>query len=526
MNLPNELLQIILNFLDQSTKHRFYRVQSYLRELSPLQIHYHPSDKKGYNLSVYNGNQQNDCFYLRTDTPISYLPPSVISLTMSVSLKTYLTHTIKKLTVNNYQIMPDLSDYYNIKSLHLIIDKKMSLTNFPPNLIKLHIGNKYSGKIISMTLPKTLKKLNLCVKTKYKNICDCLPYGLETLILWYTEIIDDLPASMKKLTLNSGFNNPIDFLPEGLEVLEIEDAQITELNYLPSSLKKLKTNLKLKIKHLKISKLVYYAWDSLYNFPTSLTNLILSNFYHGKISNLPNLIYLEHPISMRTHYPASLKYLKIRNWDTTHDECVKLSKKMYDDIIVLPSYVNIDANILHGYSTINIKKMIVYNCIPSFYRNFTHDVKISSFSAFTRCSCSEKFNYNFFTSNHKVDIEGLTIKNGVVVKCVVECNNYADITFSDGIEEIFFYGYAKTITCPDSLVKFTLSNHNNYDWDGIITDKIIMPDITIKLSKTTKEFFVHGVNYGKIYLPIVPKLMDRCDNKFTVPFVPARFIVS
>jgi len=547
MNLPNELMQIILNYLDQSTKHQVYRVISHLRELSPIQlivslIHERKgfnnyttnrnNEKPGYNLYADCRNEEIDCINLHLGSShlVTY-PPSIITLTISNPLNINFSHTIKKLILNDIVLVPNLSIFINISSLTITFNDwtkhKVKLENLPPNLKNFSVKG-YDCYVTTMILSNTIKKLTFSVKFKPKNLCEYLPINLVYLSLWFDEIIDDLPHSLKKLSLNYEFQNNIDFLPPNLQVLNLYCNYKGKLKYLPPSLKTLNTRLNINLDHLTINKLILICNNI--NIPKSLTTLILlEDSFSNKIADLPNLIRLIHPSFNRIHYPPSLKYLKIlKDEYLNYDDCKKLFDEKYNEQIILPSYTMIDSNVLHGYSTINVKKLILYNCGPYFNRTFSHDVRISSIPGY---SCHSDYNC-FFTFDNDVQIKGFTITNGIVTHCQVKCVTFANIVFFPGIKEINFYVHANSIKCPDSLVKFILNKFNddvgwheqyihNYSVDEIYDGQ----DMTVILSKSTKEFRVNGKNFGRIYVPVVPHLMDHCDNRFTVPFVPARRIV-
>jgi len=543
MNLPNELLQLILNYLDQSTKHQLYRTTFYhLRSLSPLIIRsYYDDDDKWelstdnkYNLyhilKITNSTTKYDhCITMIIDRHIKINEVSPFLRKLIIFEKDYIdkkiiTSSVSKLILFGTRInlefdSPIFNDITEL-TIHAIND--LLLDHLPINLKYLEIDS-YHGepKIISIKLPQSLVTLHISLSiNNCKSFCNLLP-NIQMLSLGSNEIINALPESVTEIELFKKFNQNISFLPSGLKKLIVNCDFEKNLNKLPISLEVLlickQINCKLNNLPNNLKSLIFsntYYTIPIENLPPTLTTLILPRSYKYAIPYLPNLKKLAHHYTIK-YYNKSLMFLRVYEvYDSYINKPVekyfKYFNKKYDDIIQLPPFVKIDVNVLPKYSIDGVKKLILRNCGNYFYRVFDIDYVVITAPKYQVCS---KLYANFVAGN--VDIYQIVFVKGHVTQCSVISNCYDEINFCDGIKKIKFYGIASIIKCPQSLDTFILDARRNF-----YDDK----DLNLILSKNAKIFKVECSNYCRINIPIVPSNMVYCDNRFLTSFIPAKFI--
>ena len=191
----------------------------------------------------------------------------------------------------------------NINSLSSSIVNNIS--NMP--ITHLNITKLFNQRIDN--LPSTIKYLTL--GSNFDQPIDNLPSNLIYLTLGYhfNQPIDNLPSTIKYLTLKHKFNQPINNLPSNLTHLTLGHDFNQPINSLPSS-----------ITHLTLGFNFNQPIDSL---PSSITRLELGYTFNQPINSLPpKLTYLSLDImgvqSRSFNYddlvailPESLKRIKI-----------------------------------------------------------------------------------------------------------------------------------------------------------------------------------------------------------------------
>jgi len=332
--IPNELHQIILNYLDDSTKHQLYRSSSHPRSLSPITIISNNGNSyKSYTLYAYLKNPTHDTFHL---IGLNTIYPR--SLTTLTTWNTPLI-SIKNLIIFNTNI--SLSHLTTLKSL-VVIGRNIIITSLPQL-----IGLKIKGTIKQICdLPLSLKRINSNDEITKLNegiekvrIPNPIPFPISVINI---EIIDVLtyefnyPPNLKKLYIS-----PITdiILPDSLETLIIENS-IYELQFPPNLKNLIFNNLSnynfplITLPDLN-TLILPDKFDNDIVFPQSLTKLrslthkpliycLITNeatIINGKITKLKTtsntfpdtLVQLTAIITSKTHLiiPKSLRYLKI-----------------------------------------------------------------------------------------------------------------------------------------------------------------------------------------------------------------------
>jgi hypothetical protein len=198
------------------------------------------------------------------------LPSKLIKLIWNCDYKLlHLPHTLKHLTLGRYyDELPELHyglEYLNVGCNYSSFNKK--LPTLPKTLTHLLLGNKYDQPL--PTLPDTLLELTLGKTFNYK--LPTLPFSLTRLIIGdsYDHELIDLPenlvylhtsARIHKFTTNRNISTRLTYLylnnnfngeiPITLIELEVDDNVNTEIKTLPSTLKKLIWDNKMKLPRL------------------------------------------------------------------------------------------------------------------------------------------------------------------------------------------------------------------------------------------------------------------------------------
>jgi len=561
MNLPNELLQLILNYLDQSSKYQLYRTAFYhLRSLSPIMlrtIFTYKKDQviidKQYNLyeEIYNNLADTIKMIDKGNLKSNWMPPSIRTLDTNNFNILQIPSTITELILYHPKTNPIFDEVLPNLIILIIISKiDLWLDDLPVTLKFLKI-NGLTNYIRSIKLPLGLIKFNMNIKLK-GIISEILP-AIQTLKLGVNEVVDELPDSITKIKLYGNFHTNIDYLPKNLKQLMLDMKKLDgKLNFLPSSLKILIINTELKYNldklpqslkiliinlHAKInypmnklpnnleclifSKSFNYEYEII-SLPASIIKLVLPRSYEYPIPYLPSVrkIACGHKIRYFSNDVTTLSHLIIYEIFGTHniksiDEYKKYYDKIYDVLFSLPPVVIIDSNILHNYSVNGVKKLILKNCAEYFYQVF--DIEKVVIIAPYKLTCSKLYG-TFMKGN--ADIKRIVFEQGIIVNCTIQNLTYEEIEFYSGIKEISFYCFASVIRCPDTLVNFVLYTYNKDNYRSYGSDTLI----TIILPKITKEFRVFGQRKGKINFPVIPRNMFYCDVRFLSTFVPARFI--
>jgi len=257
-NLPNELLQLIISYLDDMTKFHLYRTARLLtiqRKYNPL--HVINKEHNNYNLVKCNS---------------LVVKPSVLE---THNMVLYSTITILR---NYYVNIPKYSD--NIKKL-VIANTNISINKFPSYLEILRILDEGNIKKLP-TFPKTLKSLTIkseccpelflpnSLKFLDINNCQKIHYPNNLQILKFMNCsIDNLPQSIHTIHF------PNKFIDTGLNLIK---ASHTGNPTYPNSIKKL--TIWNKIDNVTFPPLIIKLTidaSSTFDVPLSLKKLVLLN---------------------------------------------------------------------------------------------------------------------------------------------------------------------------------------------------------------------------------------------------------
>ncbi|ULY68434.1 FNIP repeat protein [Chlorella virus XW01] len=226
----------------------------------------------------------------------------LLNITEKISIITF--HKINQRMLdeisNNINIK-NIAIHCNLNNLNLNNLNNLNLDNLPIELEYLSIFNL---DVKLDNLPNKLKTLEI---NNINSNIDNLPCSLETLYLDYcvNMKLDNLPVNLKKLVIGGEFKNTLDNLPLNMKFLDIKgilDKSINmlpnleelsiklldekvEINYLPSSLKKLVINIfvsnykfdfeKYKLENLEVLQLSGTCLLKINNLPKNLKHLIL-----------------------------------------------------------------------------------------------------------------------------------------------------------------------------------------------------------------------------------------------------------
>ncbi|AVL94298.1 putative F-box and FNIP repeat-containing protein [Megavirus vitis] len=221
----NYMICYIVDFLDDKSKRLFLSVNHLLNDLQSDIYYYELYDYQMIgHLSYYNSFKQVK--YIAHD---SFIPKGVTNLifhnyTPKISTGT-IPDSVKEITFDDGFNKPIQKEYFPSDLRYLKFGQAFSQIikdNLPDNLETLIVGLEFEQSIQG-ALPSTLKNLEL---HNVSDISDCLPSGLENLVINHHDLNGDickhLPVGLKSLTINS--HNYVEIsgnLPETLEYLNL-----------------------------------------------------------------------------------------------------------------------------------------------------------------------------------------------------------------------------------------------------------------------------------------------------------------
>ncbi|BCS82552.1 F-box and FNIP repeat-containing protein [Cotonvirus japonicus] len=308
----------IINFLDDKAKRIILSVNHYFNNLQKDIYYYelHNYETIGH-LSYYDSFKQVK--YIARD---SFIPKGVTHLIFQNYIPDItigsIPDSVKEITFDDGFNKPIQKEYFPSGLRYLKFGQAFSQiikNNLPDNLETLIVGLEFKQSIQG-ALPSTLKKLEL---HNVSDISDCLPSGLENLVINHHDLNGDickhLPAGLKSLTINSNYYVEISGkLPETLEYLNLrlQQSQLREniippnvkhlvldgsyneniMKYIPSSVVKLEllgddffdiSGLASSIEYLRLSN--SFDENIIGCLPTNLKELILGHSFNSSIKN-------------------------------------------------------------------------------------------------------------------------------------------------------------------------------------------------------------------------------------------------
>jgi len=288
--LSNELLQMIIGYLDDASKHQYYH------STYAISIHhsFNPVHIIDGMMQPYNFHKRQllsqldpgmDVLHLIIDRKVNNIkwPISVRSLTMSVNDDLYVDNlqfpkTVTQIILNIECNLFDAGTqkFQNITKMTIIPTGNCKITSFPPNLKELIVISRDS-RFSYDHLPLDLKIFK--VNCNYIDVSK-LPKSLTTFNCHTRGLspFSSLPDSITKLALNNKFG----------------DYQLT----------KFPENLKILIIKCRLDKKIL-------NFPNKLKSLIFDAYcvYNHPLDNLPELLhtlFLPYGHSYKIILPKSL----------------------------------------------------------------------------------------------------------------------------------------------------------------------------------------------------------------------------
>ncbi len=139
------------------------------------------------------------------------------------------------------EIIEDNSGFQNIRSNNIIFGQNFNapIMNLPNSILSIKFyGGDFNYPLDN--LPNSVKELTL--NSRYNQPLDYLPYGLETLKFQecsvFSHRLDNLPKSLKILEIPIIYNHPINNIPDSIEELRIGVKLLknTEYIYFPETL--------------------------------------------------------------------------------------------------------------------------------------------------------------------------------------------------------------------------------------------------------------------------------------------------
>lgn len=344
------------------------------------------------------------------------------------------------------------------------------LNNLPSTLKKLSIGGIYSHSLDN--LPNGLKELRL--GGNYKSKLDGLPNNLETLYLDYNfnQELDNLPSSLKNLIIGqfSKYTKSLDNLPYGLENLIIHSKHVYNLNNLPATLKKL------SIKNHNSENSQKYSFE---NLPENLDYLKieLSCEINLKFDNLPTNLrkfVLRAGICNQqlNNLPAGLKVLNLY-----------FQRKYNGSDLILPS---------------NLEVLNIYCGVQPFKINYPSSLK------------SLSINGNLFSFNKEQFKKLSELK---ILDIVDFCSDSISINLPDGLK------YFKRLYSGDLTIKNKLPDSLEYFIVGTCFNKKIE-----YFPPNLKVFYIDNIEYTHQIdnLPFgLEKLYYSVNSKSPIPNLPS-----
>jgi len=349
-NLPNELLVVILHYLENFELEVCYRstqVLKILKQIVPIQVIIEGNFIKSYYarkiiISYYNKHKQlipsifspnlKKLHYRWSNHEIE-LPPALTHLNLYGVKNTIISDLPKTLThltinINNSLLLSNgliylknlciCPDNLPISLKYLILDNYTQGVSLPPNLTHLKFGDNFNEII---ELPNNLTHL-LFGKT-FNQTIDNLPNTLKFLVFGFefNQSIDKLPLSITHLKFGAKFSQSITSLQNhklthfvcganGNYDLKSLPKTITFFEY-PSGLDKPPKNLFPNLTHIIFGTAFNRTVDNLmfgitnikfgYNFdqkvdklPSSLKHLTFGSYFNQSVDKLPqSLLYLK-----------------------------------------------------------------------------------------------------------------------------------------------------------------------------------------------------------------------------------------
>jgi len=531
--LPNELNQIILEFLDQVTKNELYNSSfslATLRDLSPINIisvlyqKYLPDLSKNYNFfrEVEISDDEKKIFYgvkklKKFNYGNSIIPKSVDTLILFRMSSYYGCHAdnVKKLTFSSdiyahdhYEIIRSLPPYLEEFT---IINILVELSCLPQSLKKLTLNTKN----IQITQPQswfswinpplTLQDI-LPLNLEYLSIeplipINKLPHSLKTLIITScfssvttTPYISNLPPNLTKFfiitkrgAILNHFGAVINTLPSSLRILKISSYYSQKLNNLPNLIK------------LLFSKNSRYD-QPLNNLPSTLKLLELPMKYSHDLLKLPKLTHLKMEHGKKTiNFPSSLLFLVIYRSDLTIEGSVNK--------IILPSLLEklvINAKISNSYVWTHVKNVIITEYSSSY--DFKFDYNCMYFKYIWKMYCTP---IKFFETSSEYHIHELKIIDGIIKKCSMATLDNSPIIFSEGIIKLTLNTLSSKIILPSTLNTLILNLNRP------IVSTQDYNDMELVLNNNLKHLFIdhnyHGIK--KIHVPVIPKQLITYHQK-------------
>ena len=272
-----------------------------------------------------------------------------------------------------------------------VIDRKVigkvskNMTTFVEDMFMLRLiiyeTNTIPDELLDVIIAKQKKRLHLNLNTRLNN--SCFTVNLPSNIIHHLQIyggsliildINNLPSSIKSLSIEGCNYQSLDYLPISLETLKIDSNNITvftfsldnlpvnlknlflRINNFPGSLDNLPDSIEnLFIDFLLFNQLTKLPTDTLKNItiPKNLISLTINigNDFQINLENLSETLeYLEIQCNPKyledVMFPKNLKYLAINNYvELNYD---KLSKNL-DILIYFDKFDEFSFNILNTY---------------------------------------------------------------------------------------------------------------------------------------------------------------------------------
>lgn len=153
------------------------------------------------------------------------------------------------------------SNDYDIYHNSLLINKNISIPIdiVSNNITEIYFKNIYGCLNYTNSIDNLKNKENIKIiriNVHFNNSLDNLPINLEELIIRnvyndskyknniFNKPLNNLPKTLKKLSISGNFSQPLDLLPEGLIMLKIPENYNLKLDDLPISLKYLELGIR------------------------------------------------------------------------------------------------------------------------------------------------------------------------------------------------------------------------------------------------------------------------------------------
>jgi len=300
MNLPNELIVMIMDFMDDNNKLVLFQTSKQLQELRNL---------VQFQIFISNHLIKNRYVINLTDAMVTKVPQSIKYLTMDESFNSRVDIRInlRYLKFNNEF---NKKIIYLPDSLQILIFGKQFNQDdhyLPPFLTHLTYGDDFNHEI---NLPKTLIFLNLGKKFNQKIT---FPESLKTLIMYGSiRKIDALPINLVNLKF-SVLNKTIDYPLSLKKLTHINEDYYKSTHAIPNvtyyNTMTIETILPESVTHLKCNAI-------LTRIPSNVKYLSIGNYDNLKFCNFSKITHLRimyHFDKIHDKFPPYLSHLRIRD---------------------------------------------------------------------------------------------------------------------------------------------------------------------------------------------------------------------